>query len=228
MGDAGHLHSPTGGQGMNTGIGDAINLGWKLAEVLRGRAAPTLLDSYEPERIAFARRLVATTDRAFTALVGSGWLGEITRRWALPHLVPVLGAFDVTKKLFFKTLSQTQIEYENSPISEGKAGKVRGGDRLPWVLAGEGGNFDALRSLDWQLHIYGEPGAALLRAAETLSLMVERLDFSEAAQAAGLARDGAYLVRPDGYVGLAMAGRDEDAARRLTEYCGSLGLRLAG
>jgi 2-polyprenyl-6-methoxyphenol hydroxylase-like FAD-dependent oxidoreductase len=51
---------------MNTGIGDAVNLAWKLAAVLHGRAEPALLDTYEPERIAFARRLVATTDRAFT------------------------------------------------------------------------------------------------------------------------------------------------------------------
>ena len=58
LGDAAHVHSPVGGQGMNTGIGDAINLAWKLAAVLEGRAPDSILDSYEPERIAFARRLV--------------------------------------------------------------------------------------------------------------------------------------------------------------------------
>ena len=63
LGDAAHIHSPVGGQGMNTGIGDAVNLAWKLAAVLQGRADASILDSYEPERIAFARRLVATTDR---------------------------------------------------------------------------------------------------------------------------------------------------------------------
>ena len=60
---------------MNTGIGDAVNLAWKLAAVLRGRAADALLDSYEPERIAFARRLVATTDRAFTFVTRDGAAG---------------------------------------------------------------------------------------------------------------------------------------------------------
>jgi 2-polyprenyl-6-methoxyphenol hydroxylase-like FAD-dependent oxidoreductase len=54
LGDAAHIHSPVGGQGVNTGIGDAVNLAWKLAAVLQGRADPSLLDSYEPERIAFA------------------------------------------------------------------------------------------------------------------------------------------------------------------------------
>jgi 2-polyprenyl-6-methoxyphenol hydroxylase-like FAD-dependent oxidoreductase len=62
LGDAAHVHSPVGGQGMNTGIGDAVNLAWKLAWVLQGRADKSLLDSYEPERISFARRLVETTD----------------------------------------------------------------------------------------------------------------------------------------------------------------------
>ena len=71
-GDAGHVHSPAGGQGMNTGIGDAVNLAWKLAAVLGGRADPVLLDSYEAERIPFARSLVRTTDRVFEAVVGRG------------------------------------------------------------------------------------------------------------------------------------------------------------
>ena len=72
LGDAAHIHSPVGGQGMNTGIGDAVNLAWKLAAVVHGRADASLLDSYEPERIAFARRLVATTDRAFTGVTSDG------------------------------------------------------------------------------------------------------------------------------------------------------------
>ena len=74
LGDAAHVHSPVGGQGMNTGIGDAINLAWKLAAVLQGRAPATLLDSYEPERIGFARRLVKTTDRAFSVVTSRAGL----------------------------------------------------------------------------------------------------------------------------------------------------------
>jgi 2-polyprenyl-6-methoxyphenol hydroxylase-like FAD-dependent oxidoreductase len=72
VGDAGHIHSPAGGQGMNTGIGDAVNLGWKIAHLLQNRADAALLDTYEPERIGSARSLVSTTDRAFTGLVGDG------------------------------------------------------------------------------------------------------------------------------------------------------------
>src|SRR5271155_2263377 len=72
LGDAAHIHSPAGGQGMNTGIGDAVNLAWKLAAALSGRAPDELLDSYEAERIVFARRLVATTDRAFSFATAEG------------------------------------------------------------------------------------------------------------------------------------------------------------
>ena len=71
---------------MNTGIGDAINLGWKLAQVLQNRGAASILDSYEPERIAFARSLVATTDRAFTPMVAEGLKGELTRKILAPFL----------------------------------------------------------------------------------------------------------------------------------------------
>ena len=61
---------------MNTGIGDAVNLSWKLASVLQGRAHQSILDSYEPERIAFARRLVATTDQAFAAVTSNDWFAR--------------------------------------------------------------------------------------------------------------------------------------------------------
>jgi 2-polyprenyl-6-methoxyphenol hydroxylase-like FAD-dependent oxidoreductase len=80
VGDAAHIHSPAGGQGMNTEIGDAINLGWKIAHVLQNRADTSLLDTYEPERIRFARSLVSTTDHAFTGLVAEGVAGEFTRK----------------------------------------------------------------------------------------------------------------------------------------------------
>ena len=87
LGDAAHIHSPVGGQGMNTGIGDAVNLAWKLAAVVHGRADASLLDSYEPERIAFARRLVATTDQAFTGVTSDG---AIARRVRLNIVPPLL------------------------------------------------------------------------------------------------------------------------------------------
>src|SRR5947207_15688698 len=93
LGDAAHIHSPVGGQGMNTGIGDAVNLAWKLADVVHGRADSSLLDSYEPERIAFARRLVATTDRVFTGVTSDGAIARRVRLNIVPVVAPALFAF---------------------------------------------------------------------------------------------------------------------------------------
>jgi len=139
LGDAAHVHSPVGGQGMNTGIGDAINLAWKLAAVLQRRADATLLASYEPERIAFARRLVNTTDRAFTFASRDGALARYVRVDAMPLLMPRLMARASVKRYLFRTVSQTLIRYRGGPLAEGRAGRVRGGDRLPWVPADGGG-----------------------------------------------------------------------------------------
>src|SRR5690606_33370827 len=79
LGDAAHVHSPVGGQGMNTGILDAINLAWKLAAVIRGEATDALLDTYDLERRAFARKLVDTTDRMITFVTAAGSLADFVR-----------------------------------------------------------------------------------------------------------------------------------------------------
>ena len=113
LGDAAHIHSPVGGQGMNTGIGDAVNLAWKLAAVLQGRADPSLLDSYEPERIAFARRLVATTDRAFQFINNDGPIARFVRVRLVPLLLPALFSFREARRLMFLTVSQTNVNYRD-------------------------------------------------------------------------------------------------------------------
>src|SRR6185437_5167386 len=116
LGDAAHIHSPVGGQGMNTGIGDAVNLAWKLAAVLHGRAGGALLDTYEPERISFARRLVATTDQAFTGVTSRGPIARLMRLRIVPLLVPMLFAFEVVRRFMFRTVSQTVVNYRGSSL----------------------------------------------------------------------------------------------------------------
>ena len=225
LGDAAHIHSPVGGQGMNTGIGDAVNLAWKLADVIRGRGGSLLLDSYEPERIAFARTLVSTTDRAFTPLVSGGWRGEFVRRILAPLFFTVATRLDLGRHTVFRTLSQTRIHYDDSLLSEGKAGAVHGGDRLPWVQLEGGDNFVPLRSMDWQAHVYGAADATLGKACGRVGLPVQEFPWGKGADAAGLEQDALYLVRPDGYVALA-AGR-KSAADQLEGYIERLGLRFS-
>jgi 2-polyprenyl-6-methoxyphenol hydroxylase-like FAD-dependent oxidoreductase len=207
LGDAAHIHSPVGGQGMNTGIGDAVNLAWKLAAVLHGRASAALLDSYEPERIAFARRLVATTDRAFTGVTSSGVIARLMRLRVAPLLAPLIFASRAMRRTMFRTVSQTGVNYRGSSLSEGRAGPVHGGDRLPWVKMGGGGegtdNFGPLTSLDWQMHVYGEAMPPMRALCNERRLPLHVFPWRPEMERAALRRNAAYLVRPDGYVALA-------------------------
>jgi len=219
LGDAAHIHSPVGGQGMNTGIGDAVNLAWKLAAVLQGRADASLLDSYEPERIAFARRLVATTDRVFTGVTSSGAVARRVRLKIVPLLIPILFKVATLRRFLFRTVSQTGVNYRGSDLSEGRAGAVRGGDRLPWVKADldrAGDNFTPLTSLDWQVHVYGDAGPEIRAVCDDRKLPLHVFPWRAEMERTGLRRDAVYLVRPDGYVGLVSPA--EGSAMAVTSY----------
>jgi 2-polyprenyl-6-methoxyphenol hydroxylase-like FAD-dependent oxidoreductase len=208
LGDAAHIHSPVGGQGMNTGIGDAVNLAWKLAASLKDPRRAPLLDSYEPERIAFARRLVATTDRAFTAVTSGTVFARFVRTKAIPALAPGLVRVPAIRRFAFRTVSQIGVNYRDSPLSRGEAGKLHGGDRLPWVKVGRGeqDNFAALASMDWQLHVYGDPAPGLQALAVGRKIPLQIFPWDTGMVQTGLKRDAAYLIRPDGYIGLADSG----------------------
>jgi 2-polyprenyl-6-methoxyphenol hydroxylase-like FAD-dependent oxidoreductase len=214
IGDAAHIHSPAGGQGMNTGIGDAINLAWKLAAVVKGRAPDMLLDSYEAERIGFAQRLVASTDRAFTFATGQGALAAFVRTRLVPIVMPILFSFEIARRFAFRTVSQTQINYRGGPLSRGTAGRVQGGDRLPWVAVDGVDNFAPLTSVDWQVHVYGEASVALAAWCRQHSLPLHVFAWRPEYAGAGLARNALYLLRPDTYVALAEPGGSPDALAR--------------
>lgn len=224
LGDAAHIHSPVGGQGMNTGIGDAVNLAWKLAAVLHGGAAATLLDTYEPERIAFARRLVATTDRLFTVVTRQGPVARVIRTRVAPKIAPVLFLFPPMRDFLFRTVSQVGVNYRGEALSEGATEDVEGGDRLPWVDTGEGeDNFAPLRSLNWQVHVYGEPRGGVAEACAELRLPLHVFPWHEGMQRSGIERAALYLIRPDGYV--ALADQLADVAR-LRKYFASRGITV--
>jgi hypothetical protein len=225
LGDAAHIHSPAGGQGMNTGIGDAVNLAWKLATVLDGGAPDDLLDSYEAERIGFARRLVATTDRVFSLVTAEGRIADIVRTRIAPLLFPKLVAFDAVREYIFRTVSQLALNYRGLPLSVGSAGHIHGGDRLPWVAIDGKDNFAPLTTMAWQIHVYGSASAELAAWCTDLGIPLHVFGWREQHEAAGLARDASYLLRPDTYVALADPSGAPGAIRR---YCADRGLRLAG
>ena len=204
-GDAAHVHSPVGGQGMNTGLQDAHNLAFKLADVIHGRAGDAWLDRYEAERRPVAKVLVGTTDRVFGFVSSQKLTFRALRRLVVPLVAPV-GVRVLPRRggaaRFFQYVSQIRIHYWMG--SPGGARGVVVGRRLPWT----GGNYDVLRELGWQVHSYGSPESSV---AGELGLPLHR--FPVAPQTA-LRPDRLYLVRPDGFVAAEVAPSEAVAAFR--------------
>ena len=234
LGDAAHIHSPVGAQGMNTGLQDAYNLAWKLALVAQNRASAELLDSYQEERIPVARALLNGTDRAFRIVVSDSWLLGLLRTKILSRIA----AFAVNRKAIqraaFRIVSQTGIRYRTSFLSSGSLPEPapQAGDRFPWLhlgfSAGEGAEdvFRRFRDTHFNLVVIGQPapsadalpGGDLLRVHEVAS---DAGNESELARV-GIPRPSFYLIRPDGYVGLCGTRLEAD---RIRDYF-SRGVRL--
>lgn len=195
-GDAAHVHSPVGAQGMNTGLQDAHNLACKLADVIVGGAPETSLDRFEAERRPVALRLVSTTDTMFGLITSDRRRARFLRRHVFSTIAPV-GAFLVSRLVtsprIFEYLSQTRIHYWMSDAARRAAHGRRGrvvGRRLPY----NGDNFRSLRLMAWQVHAYGDaapPELRHLRLPVTVFPVVRNRKL----------RSGmCYLVRPDGFV----------------------------
>lgn len=215
LGDAAHIHSPVGGQGMNTGIGDSINLSWKLAGVLSGNYGEDILDTYHHERRAFAQSLVATTDRVFAIVTHKGWFAEMVRTRIAPVMLSILMRWEVFRRTAFRIASQIGVRYLDSTISDGRAGRVAAGDRLPWVASCD--NFAPLQSFSWQVHVYGLAKPEVMEVCRELDLKLYQFPWSEDAERAGLHRNAVYAVRPDGYVGFADGCASADYLRKYVE-----------
>jgi 2-polyprenyl-6-methoxyphenol hydroxylase-like FAD-dependent oxidoreductase len=211
-GDAAHVHSPVGGQGMNTGIGDAINLAWKLDAVLRGNFALDLLDTYEAERIPFARSLVNTTDRIFTFINKRSGLATAIRTRLVPLILPRLFHRAAFRRAAFRLVSQTRIHYRKSALSIGSSRHIHGGDRLPWIQ--EQDNYAPMTTLDWQLHCYGAVPATI--AAWCKINNVPLYSFTPTHL---IPENTLCLIRPDGYIGWIGRSSDlQDLARYASKW----------
>ena len=128
-GDAAHIHSPAGGQGMNTGIQDMLNLAWKLALVLRGQARPALLDTYEPERLQLIAKLLATTEKSTDLFNSTNPLVH----WLLKILLPPVLGLSFVQQQSTAILSETANEYDHSALNGpgSPVGTLAAGQRLP-------------------------------------------------------------------------------------------------
>ncbi|MFD0556781.1 2-polyprenyl-6-methoxyphenol hydroxylase-like FAD-dependent oxidoreductase [Stackebrandtia endophytica] len=222
-GDAAHVHSPAGGQGMNTGIQDAYNLGWKLAEVITG-APESLLDTYEEERMPIAEHVLASTTTR-----SKSWAGSDTMRVS-GRIVEAFQGRDP-----FADTSQLGITYRGGSLTveTGEPLKVRAGDRAPDARGvdsttnGDVRLFDLFRGSHITLLIFGHgpipqlpPGVhvhrvlpAATRRDPSESVFID--ETGEARDLYGVEGDGLVLIRPDGYIGLTT---DDPKTSAVAEY----------
>lgn len=228
VGDAAHIHSPVFGQGMNTGIMDAINLAWKLATVIKqdsmtDKGKNQLLDSYEHERRAFALSVVAVTDNAFKIITSPGILQHIFRNWVIPYIFPILARFQFVRMPIFRRASQLICSYRDSSLSEASNAwnSVQPGDRLPWAKTDAGENLETLRYLCWQLHVYGDPKLAVAEWCQRMDVRLAHFPWVNKYGEVGLVKDACYLLRPDHYIAGIFEG--ENVESRLNEYFASRG-----
>jgi len=242
-GDAGHIHSPVGAQGMNTGIQDAWNLGWKLALVATGAANPTLLDSYEAERWPVGRALLRYTDRIFSlftrSMSGSAVAAWVRRSLVARVLPRVMGAERV-RAFAFRFLSEFSIRYPRSPVvTEGTPSLRKGpraGDRLPDAAVTRNGRETTLQRelVGPCLHLLlcgpvqawnaqadavperaTHPGLVTVRYLTRSAVPDALVDGSGVAFARlGVRETAQYLVRPDGYVAYRCEGTDLGGVRQ--------------
>jgi hypothetical protein len=211
-GDAAHVHTPAGGQGMNTGIQDAYNLAWKLAYALRQNAARALLETYSEERLANADRLLKTTDEAFEFGAGEEWYYRFFREKLLPNLAPLVLKFKPANQLIFPLLSQIGISYDRNLLSRHHPNehfKIKAGNRFPYFTTDAGaGIYDFLSTAKCHLVIFSDGTADLNKvAAESAAAYPGLIDvrviplYPYLAALFGASETFSVLVRPDGYIG---------------------------
>lgn len=198
-GDAAHIHSPAGGQGMNTGMHDACNLAWKLALVVRGAAPEKLLDSYSEERSPIAAEVLKVTGRVTEMAMLQNKLAQEVRN----HLVHLMMGLTPVRKLAANLASEVTLGYAHSPLNGGH-GDPAPGKRAPIrvdeppVGAGDAPRFAVFGDAD------GMPAGFLQKYASVVEQKL-RAPFAEG---------GLWVVRPDGYTGLAAKKGEWDAVAR--------------
>jgi 2-polyprenyl-6-methoxyphenol hydroxylase-like FAD-dependent oxidoreductase len=229
-GDAAHIHSPAGAQGMNTGIQDAINLGWKLAFVLQGKAPESLLDTYGEDRLPVMRSILSRTEGLTNALGGP----SVLRSFFL-HLTPWIANAEFVQEAATSHISQIALNYRSSLLSEDHFGdgSLVAGDRIPdltVLIAGTGEQqrlFTLLNASRFTLLLanFADTAAVRARFFGASSPWQELVDVVEIAPPEGDAREtftasfGAKpsitLVRPDAYIGFRGG---ESSAEALAKY----------
>lgn len=214
-GDAAHIHTPAGGQGMNTGIQDAYNLAWKIAYTIRYKAAPLVLQSYASEREENARHLLQTTDRMFALMAGTNQVMNFIRLNFFPVLARLITKSATVKKRIFPLISQTGITYHHSElVLRSRIGKVEAGVRMPHVVLPDGtAIIDQLAYPGFKLLYFGSDADHTSRLQEEV-IRPQFLSFTQVPEQLFGKESGFYiLLRPDNHI--AYIGKDPGACSML-------------
>jgi 2-polyprenyl-6-methoxyphenol hydroxylase-like FAD-dependent oxidoreductase len=230
IGDAAHVHSPAGAQGMNTGLQDAYNLIWKLALVERGvttgAAAERLLDSYQADRHPVGARLLKTSDRMFGMMAG----GKPVMRFVRGHVLPGAGRrileSRTVRHYLIGMMSELHVAYPDSPLNAEGGGTwgdgPKPGDRAREAELAKGRMYDIFRGTHHTVLLFTDDGTALAERIEATypGLVVARVLGTEeraARRQYGVQGEAAFVIRPDKYVGYRGAPEDvlSDLAQRL-------------
>lgn len=210
-GDAAHIHSPAGAQGMNTGIQDAYNLAWKLAFVIKGAASEKLLETYNEERLANAKRLLETADRFFEFAAGSNWLLSLIRTTIFPPLAGYVSTLDIARKRIFPLVSQIGITYRDCSLSDSTGDadfKVKDGDRMPYVWIDGQSIYDRLRGPGFHLLVFSAGESDYRRMGDEIedeySGLIDYQSFPLdpfVEEIFGTDKPFTVLLRPDNHIG---------------------------
>ena len=212
-GDAAHIHSPAGGQGMNTGLQDAYNLTWKLAMVLKGFANDKLLETYHLERYPFAKWLLNFTDRAFGFMTSAHFLIDFFRKYFASQLIKLALGNKKLRTGIFRTLSQIWYSYIESPLSLNLSKqplKFKAGERLPYMKINinnkEQSIYCLLTTAKFHLLVIGKNNLTpeLMNAITPFEkiMSIIFLSFEKNWKKLGTEKELYILVRPDNYIGL--------------------------
>lgn len=217
-GDAAHIHTPAGGQGMNTGIQDAYNLAWKLAYTLTGEADGTILNTYSAEREENAKHLLQTTDRMFDIMAGTkGWQNFI-RLHFLPAFVPLITKIKALKKRIFPLVSQTAISYTNSDLTmDSSIGKVKAGVRMPYFIFSDGKTiFDYVTEPAFRILFFGDGEKKGTELFNDIKIRMKVHSFKEIPFSLfGRETDFYILLRPDNHI--SYIGKDVMRCREILQ-----------
>jgi 2-polyprenyl-6-methoxyphenol hydroxylase-like FAD-dependent oxidoreductase len=239
-GDAAHIHSPAGGQGMNTGMGDTFNLAWKLAMVIYGWAKPELLESYEVERRPVAQSVIDGSDKGFALEANKQPLMQFFNNYILPPLIRVANHIPIARRFNSRLFSQNWINYAQSPsvaAADGTLG-IQPGARFPFASFDAGihkgkTTHDLIRGLNHQAFVFhGNTPVKLEPIAQSLKKFSVPTDLIEVSkECTALHQDFAvtsptiFLVRPDGHVSFRGSAENLNA---LETYLDHVYMRDAG